>query len=232
MVCIGDKVKVIREGGIFATYTRFMTEYVARFNSEHTRHISAAYREGTYPTAEALSHDFTVEYVARHDIFNTAVAIISSERGNVYICNADALAVVTPVSYIHVGDKVTISDPSHVYSGWEQLIESQKGIIPASAVDRWKAGREPEKGMEGTVLWVGKHVSRPHEDTLYIVEAQSGVFILGSEALDCVHRDWEKYLVYVRNWSVKHRDDSPNLGASPLSYAGWLANHKADNFTI
>ena len=236
MVCVGDKVRVSCEGGIYTTYQNFITKYMENFSSEHTRTVGRAYLEHTYPVEPELAHNFTVEYVARHDLYDRAVAVISSEStGRVFIYNANALSVVTPVSSIHVGDRVTVLDPEHTYSGWKTLIDSQKGIIPDFAIDRWIETATPAKGTEGTVLWVGRHICWPYEGIVCIIEAQSGVFILGSEALECSEGsgcDWEKYIAYVRNWCTKHKDFTPQADAGPLSRPDWERQYKAHTLAI
>jgi hypothetical protein len=237
MVCIGDKVKVIREGGIYTTYTSFIRDYVAQFNSEHTRKIGNAYRENEYPTADEMAHNFTVEYVAHHDSYDSVVAIISSERGNVYIYNADALSVVTPVSSHKVGQKIRIKDNSHTYSGWDTLINSQRGVITSDLCDVWSADRTPTEGTEGKVLWIGRHVSRPQEDVLYIVQTGEGVFMLGEKGLEFTEDTagditWEKYLAYVRNWCTKHKNFAPSSNAGPLSLPDWEREYKAHTLVI
>ena len=233
MVCVGDKVKVIREGGIYITYQNFMTRYLTAFSSEHTRKIGINYQEGMNPTEYELAHNFTVEYTAVHDEYDRVLAIVSSDTtGRVFIYNTDALSVVTPVSSIHVGDKVIIVDPDHLYSGWRLLIESQKGVIPSSAVGRWIEGDKPEKGIQGTVLWAGRHICRPDEDIVYIVEAESGVFILGINALKNTDCNWAKYIAYVRNWCTKHKDFAPSSNAGPLSLPDWEKEYKAHTLVI
>jgi hypothetical protein len=239
MVCIGDKVKVIREGGIFTTYTSFMTEYVAKFRSIHTQHISGNYRENDYPTEDEKAHNFTVEYIAEHSDFpGIIVAIISSDiTGRVFIYNADALSVVTPVSSHKVGQKIRIKDNSHTYADWDTLIRSQRGVIASDLCDVWSAGKTPTEGTEGKVLWVGRHVSRSQEDVLYIVQTGEGVFVLGEKGLEFTEDTagditWEKYLIYVRNWCTKHKNFAPSSNAGPLSLPEWEKEYKAHTLVI
>lgn len=239
MVCIGDKVKVIREGGIYTTYQNFIARYMIEFSSEHTHRIGAAYWEGTYPTEDEMAHNFTVEYTAQHDAYTgTIVTIISSEfTGRVFIYAADALSTVTPVSSHKVGQKVRIKDNSHTYTGGDTLINSQRGVIASDLCDVWSEGKTPTEGTEGEVLWIGRHVSRPQEDVLYIVQTGEGVFILGEEGLEFLDGTagditWEKYLIYVRNWCTKHKNFAPSSNAGPLSLPDWEKEYKAHTLVI
>jgi hypothetical protein len=237
MVCIGDKVKVIREGGIFTTYTSFIRDYVAQFNSEHTHKVADSYREGIYPTADEMAHNFTVEYVAHHDVYDSIIAVVSSERGNVFIYNADALSVVTPVSSHKVGQKIRIKDNSHTYAEWDTLINSQRGVIASDLCGVWSAGKTPTEGTEGKVLWIGRHVSRPQEDVLCIVQTGEGVFMFGEKGLEfAADTDgditWKKYLAYVRNWCTKHKDFAPRVNTGPLSLTEWEIAYKAHTLVI
>lgn len=243
MVCIGDKVKVIREGGIYTTYTSFIRDYVAQFRSEHTRKIGDTYRENEYPIENELAHNFTVEYTAQHDTYpGYLVAVISSElTGRVFIYAADALSTVTPVSSHRVGQKIRIKDPEHTYADWDTLINSQRGIIASNLCDKWEAGRTPTEGTEGNVLWIGRHVSRPQEDVLCVVQTGEGVFILGEKGLEFAadtngdtdgDTTWKKYIAYVRNWCTKHKDFAPQVNAGPLSLTEWKIAYKAHTLVI
>lgn len=239
MVCIGDKVKVIREGGIYTTYRAFTTRYLEKFHSVHTQHISGNYRENDYPTEDEMAHNFTVEYIAEHSDFpGVIVTVISSElTGRVFIYGADALAVVTPVSSHKVGQKIRIKDNSHTYTGWDTLINSQRGVIASDLCDVWSEDKTPTEGTEGKVLWIGRHISRPQEDVLYIVQTGEGVFILGEEGLEFAEDivgdiTWEKYLIYVRNWCTKHKNFAPSSNAGPLSLPEWEREYKAHTLVI
>ena len=239
MVCIGDKVKIIREGGIYTTYRDFVTRYTEKFNSVHTHHVSSAYRANAYPTEDEKAHNFTVEYTAQHDTCTVyLVAVISSElTGRVFIYAADALSTVTPVSSHKVGQKIRIKNNEHTYADWYTLLNSQRGIIPPDLCNKWEAGRIPTEGTEGEVLWIGRHISRPQEDVLYIVHTGEGVFILGEQGLEFMDDTasditWAKYLAYVRNWCTKHKDFAPCSNAGPLSLPEWEVAYKAHTLVI
>jgi hypothetical protein len=103
--------------------------------------------------------------------------------------------------------------------------------------DVWSADRTPTEGTEGKVLWIGRHVSRPREDVLYIVQTGEGVFVLGEKGLEFTEdtaRDitWEKYLIYVRNWCTKHKNFAPSSNAGPLSLPEWEKEYKAHTLVI
>lgn len=238
MVCIGDKVRIIREGAIYTTYKIFVAKYVESFNSEHPRSVYDAYQECVYPTADEMAHNFTVEYVAPHDVFGYPVAVIRSESTRrVFIYTADALSTVTPVSSHKVGQKIRIKNNEHVYADWDTLIKSQKGIIAPELCDKWTQGKTPSDREEGKLLWIGRHISRPQEDIVCVVETSTGVFIIGEEGLEFLNDTvgevtWAKYLAYVRNWCTKHKGFAPCSNARPLSLPEWEEEYKAHTLTI
>lgn len=241
MVCIGDKVKVKFEDCLFTNYRQFIDNYASGFTGVHTRTVQENYALDSLPTERELGGLFNVEYVAVDPISALTLAIIRNcETGRVFIYYASALEVVTPVSSHKIGQKVRIKDPEHTYADWDILINSQRGVIASNLCDKWEAGRTPTEA-EGKVLWIGRHVSRPQEDVLCVVQTGEGVFIIGEKGLEFAadtngdtdgDTTWKKYIAYVRNWCTKHKDFAPQVNAGPLSRPDWEREYKAHTLVI
>lgn len=238
MIHVGDKVKIGFTGALYTTYTGFLDYYRDCSSSTLTDRVCGQYKYEHSPTNEEVRNTvFTVMFVREHDSREGVILAIINDGNVTYIIDAYALTLVSSDLPFTEGDKVYINDSGVTYSLWGNLIKHMSTVIPdGEEVYRlWTHDHSPSSNEVGgktpeavfTVKWIGHHVSRPGDGIIAIISNGRHSYIIGTKGLKKAgESNWDKYIIYVRNWTVVNKDSAQSVrdATGPKPYAEWLSN--------
>lgn len=235
---VGDKVKIGFIGAIYSSYPGFLDYYRDVGSSSIIERVCSQYELNHSPTSEeARNSVFTVMFIREHGSMEGRKLAIINDGNVTYIIDINALTIVSSDMSFEVGDRVFITDSMRVYTTWESLVKQVSTVIPdgRKVYTKWTNGRSPAdyeingKSPESifTIKWIGHHVARPDEAVIAIISNASNTYIISIKALALAgKKNWDKYIIYVRNWAVVNKDSAQSVrdATGPKPYAEWLRN--------